>query len=130
MTKNEEKEGKKRKEEEKSIHLGWSSAEFAGMQGNAFFRVLSKYLHSVVLQLNTKGISASKIGVVERLAHKTKALIILLQETHCTCVDKLVIPNFAQAGSIPSRNHGLATFNHESLSYTLADRCPEDSEIK
>ena len=40
---NEDKEGEKTKEEEeKSIHLGWSSAEFAGMQGNTFFRVLSK----------------------------------------------------------------------------------------
>ena len=79
-----------------------------------------KYLQPVVLQLNIEGTTASKIGVVERLAHETKALIIILQETHCTCVDKLVIPNFELAGSTPSRKYSLATFVHERLSWTLA----------
>ena len=42
VSKNKEKEGEKIKDvEEKFIHLGWSSAEFAGMQGNAFIRALS-----------------------------------------------------------------------------------------
>ena len=104
--------------------------EFAGTQGNAFSGCLAKYLQPAVLQLNTEGTTASKISMVENLAHKTKALVIHLQETHCTCVDKLVIPNFALAGSIPSRKHSLAPFVHESLSWTLAGQSPEDSEIK
>ena len=68
--------------------------------------------------------------MAERLAHKIKALVIFLQETHCTCFDKLVIPIFALAGSIPSRKHGLATFVHESLSWTLAGRSPKYYEIE
>ena len=127
----EEKEGDKRKEEEgKSIHLGWSSAEFAGIRETSFSGRLAKYLQPMVPQLNIEGTTASKISVVERLAHKTKALVILLQETHCTCVDKLVIPNFALTGSIPRRKHGLATFVRESLSWTLASQSLIDSEIE
>jgi len=57
-----------------------------------------------VLQLNTEGLTASKISIIEQLAYKNKAFIIILQETHCTTADKLVIPNFSLAGSDwPSR---------------------------
>jgi len=47
-----------------------------------------------ILQLNTKGLTENKISVIEQLAYKNKAFIIVLQETHCTTADKLVIPNF------------------------------------
>ena len=40
--KNEEKEGEKGKEEEKSIYLDWTSAEFTGMQEIAFYRMHNK----------------------------------------------------------------------------------------
>jgi len=36
-----------------------------------------------ILQLNTKGLTANKISVIEQLAYKYKAFIIVLQETHC-----------------------------------------------
>ncbi|KAJ8387233.1 hypothetical protein AAFF_G00159520 [Aldrovandia affinis] len=68
----------------------------------------------LILQLNTEGLTTSKISVIEQLAYTFKALIILLQETHCVSADKLVLPNFALAGSILSRKHGLATFIHKS----------------
>ena len=96
------------------------------MQGNAFYRALSKVPATSGAQLNIEG----TIGGVKRLSHKTKALVIFLQETHCTCVDKKVILKFALAGSIPSRKHGLATFVRESLSWTQASRSPKDSEIE
>jgi len=51
-----------------------------------------------ILQLNTEGITANKISIIEQLAYKNKALVIVLQETHCTTADKLVIPNFSLAG--------------------------------
>ena len=60
-----------------------------------FSELLAKYLQPAMLQLNLEGTTDSKFSVVEHPAHKTKALILLLQETHCICVDKLVIPNFA-----------------------------------
>ena len=44
--------------------------------------------------------------------------------------DKLVIPNFALAGSVLSRNHSLATFVHERLEWALVDQSPEKSETK
>jgi len=83
-----------------------------------------------VLQLNTEGLTADKISVIEQLAYKNKAFIIALQETHCTTADKLVIPNFSLAGSILSRNHGLATFVHERLEWSLVDQPPEQSEAE
>jgi len=65
-----------------------------------------------------------------QLACKNKAFIIVLQETHCTIADKLVIPNFSLSGSILSRNHGLATFVHEWLEWSLVDQSPEQSETE
>jgi len=55
------------------------------------------------------GFTDNKISVIEQLDYTSKASIIVLQETHCITADKLVIPNFSLAGSILSRNHGLAT---------------------
>ena len=42
-----------------------------------------------ILLLNTKGLTANKISVIEQLAYKNKAFIVVLQETHCTSADKL-----------------------------------------
>ena len=75
-------------------------------------------------------LTADKISVIEQLAYKNKAFIIVLQETHCTFADKLAIPNFSQAGSILSRKHGLATFVHERLEWSLVDQSPEQSETE
>ena len=65
---------KEKREEEKSIHLGWSLAEFAGMQGTPFSGCLAKYLQPVVLQLNIEVTTASKIGMVKHLAHEPRPL--------------------------------------------------------
>jgi len=56
------------------------------------------------LQLATEGLTASKLRGIDELAYKNKALAIVLQETHCTTADKLVITNFSLAGSVLSRN--------------------------
>ena len=80
--------------------------------------------------LNTEGVTGDKITVIEQVACKNKAFIIVLQETHCTTADKLVIPNFSLAGSVLSRNHGLATFVHEWLECSLVDQSPEQWETE
>ena len=41
-----------------------------------------------------------------------------------------MIPNFSLAGSVPSRNHGLATFAYERLEWSLVDQSPEQSETE
>jgi len=41
-----------------------------------------------------------------------------------------VIPNFSLAGSVLSRNHGLATFAHERLEWSLVNQSPEQSETE
>ena len=61
---------------------------------------------------------------------QSKALVILLQETHCTDAEKLVLPNYQLAESSLSRKHGLATFVHQPLRYTLLDQSPLTSEIE
>jgi len=81
-----------------------------------------------ILQLNTEGLTADNISIIEQLAYKNKAFIIVLQETHCTTADKLVIPSFSLAGSILSRNHGLATFVHERLEWSLVDQSQSETE--
>jgi len=63
------------------------------------------------LQLNTEGLTAGDIFFVEQLADKNKDFIIVLQETHCTTADKLVIPNFSVAGSVLSGHSGIATLS-------------------
>ena len=60
---------------------------------------VNKFRRPAVLQLNIEDLTASKMNVLHHLAVQYEALIILLQKTHCTCVDKLTIPGFAQAGS-------------------------------
>jgi len=83
-----------------------------------------------IFQLNTEGITDNKISVTEQLAYKNKAFIIVLQETHYTTADKLVIPKLSLAGSVLSRNHGLATFVHERLEWLLVDQSPDQSETE
>ena len=61
---------------------------------------------------------------------QNKAFIIVLQETHCTTADKLVIPNFSLAGSVLSRNYGRGTFVHERLEWSLVVQSPELSDTE
>ena len=43
---------------------------------------------------------------------------------------KLVIPSFSPSGSALSRKHGLATFVHEQLEWTLMDQSPKQSDTE
>ena len=70
------------------------------------------------------------MNVLHHLGMQSEALVILLQETHCTDAEKLVLPNYQLAVSSLSRKHGLATFVHERLRYTLLDQSPLISEIE
>ena len=84
----------------------------------------------VMLHLNVEGLSANKICVINLLVTGHKALVILIQETHCRNAEQLVVPHFILAGWISSRKHGLATFFHEKLSWTFLDQSLERSAIE
>ena len=77
------------------------------------------------LLLNIEGLTQSKICVNSQLGTRHRVPVILLQETHCTTPNQLVIPNFTLAGWTMSRKHGLATFVHEGLGWTFADQSPD-----
>ena len=70
------------------------------------------------------------MNVLHHLAMQSEALVILLQETHCTDAENLVLPNHQPAGSSLSRKHGLATFVHERLRYTLLNQSQLTSKIE
>ena len=84
----------------------------------------------IVLQLNVEGFSPNKICMISQLVTRHKALVILLQETHCTNVEQLVLPNCTPAGSVFSRKHGLATFVHAKPTWTLVDQSADGSETE
>ena len=89
---------------------------------------VNKFRRSANLQLNIEGLTASKMNLLHHLAVQYETLVILFQETHCTCADKPATPGFALAGSSLSRKHGLATFVHDRIKWTLVDQLPTTSE--
>ena len=90
----------------------------------------NKFRRPTILQLNIEGFTASKMNVFRYLAMQSEALVIQIQETHCTNAEKLVLPSYQLAGSSLSRKHGLATFVHERLRYTLLNQSQLTSEIE
>ena len=101
----------------------WITLPFSG-------KIVNKFRRPTILQLNIEGLTANKINVLHHLAMQFEALVILLQETHCTDAEELVLSNYQLAWSSLSRKHGLATFVHERLRYTLLDQSPPTSEIE
>ena len=79
------------------------------------------------LQLNIEGITANKMCMLSQLTTRYSVHVILLQETHCTSADRLVIPNFTLTSAVLSTKHGLAAFVHEKPNWTLAHHFPEGS---
>ena len=83
-----------------------------------------------ILQLNIEDLTVSKMIVFQHLIEETEALVILLQETHGITADKLVLPNYQLAGFSSSRKHGLATFVHKRLKWTIKNQSLPTSEIE
>ena len=98
------------------VHLSWHT--------------VNKFQRPAVLKLNIEDLNASNMNVFHHLVLQYEALVILLQETQCTCADKLTIAGFALAGSSLRRKHGLATFVHDRLKGTFIDLSPAISETE
>lgn len=101
---------------------------FASFSGRAVSAVEGKGV--AVLQLNVEGLTNSKLNIIEQLAYKNKATVILLQETHCPTTEKLVLPDYTLAAYITSKQHGLATFIKQDTEWSLEAQSPPDSEIE
>ena len=103
---------------------------FSGWGDVSLSKNTPKFRRPAVLQLNIEGLTASKMNVLHHLAEQYEALVILLQETHCTCANKLTIPGFALSWSSLSRKHGLGTFVDDRLKWTFVDQSPAALETE
>ena len=92
--------------------------------------IIKKFRWPSALQPNIDGFTASKMKVLHHFAIQLEAFVILLQETHCVSGEKLVLSNYQLAGFSLSRKHGLATFVHERLKWTLYNQSPTTSETE
>ena len=92
--------------------------------------IIKKFRGPSILQLNIEGLTASKMNVLHHLATQLEAFVILLQETHCISAEKLVLSNYQLAVFSLSRKHGLATFVHERLKWTVYNQSPTTSETE
>ena len=72
-------------------------------------RTVNKFQRPSILQLNIEGLTASKMSVLHYLALQCEALVILLQETHCTSVERLDLPSYHLAGFSLSRKHEIVS---------------------
>ena len=118
-----------------SVGLLNRQTSFSG-RGNAGIKlpfsehITNKFPRPTILQLNIEGLTASNMNVLHHLARQSEAFVTLLQETHCTDAEKLVLPNYQLAGSSLSRKHNLGTFVHERMRYTFLDQSPPTLEIE
>ena len=78
-------------------------------RGNSWIKLLfsghiaNKFRRPTILQMNNEGLNANKMNVLYHSALQFEALVILLQETHSTDTEKLVLPNYQLPGSSLSR---------------------------
>lgn len=84
----------------------------------------------VILQLNVEGLTTAKLDVLEQVATKNKATVVLLQETHKENDAILKLPGFTLAGHTKSKHHGTATFIKEAVSWSPAGQCCDDAEVE
>ena len=109
------------------VQAGQWQTSFSGWGDAHLRRTVNKFQRPSILQLNIEGLTASKMSVLHHLALQCEALVILLQETHCTSVERLDLPSYHLAGFSLSRKHGLATFVQERLKWILIDQSPPTS---
>lgn len=83
-----------------------------------------------VFQLNVEGLTTAKMEVIYHLADSHKVAAVLLQETHRDSDNILKLPGFQLAGSTHSKQHGLATFVRNNLSWTATGQSPPGSSIE
>ena len=76
------------------VQAGQRQTSFSGRGDAHLRRTVNKFQRPSILQLNIEGLTASKMSVLHHLALQCEALVILLQETHCTSVERLDLPSY------------------------------------
>ena len=71
-----------------------------------------------------------KCEVIQKIAMNNSIAVILLQETHATNDDKIMIYGYSLIGSINHPKHGIGTLVRNDLPATEIDRSRVDSEIQ
>ncbi|CAM4567709.1 unnamed protein product [Leuciscus chuanchicus] len=101
----------------------------ASMSGRVTIPTI-EYQGLSVFQLNVEGLTTAKMEVIYHLADSHKVAAVLLQETHRDSDNILKLPGFQLAGSTHSKQHGLATFVRNNLSWTATGQSPPGSSIE
>ena len=70
------------------------------------------------------------MDVLEQIAIKTNANVVLLQETHKYIATALKLPGFALAGHTNSKHHGLATFVKEKVPWKSISQSTGDAAVE
>jgi len=83
-----------------------------------------------ILQLNVEGLTNAKLDVLEQIAIKNKATVVLLQETHKKNDAILKLPGYILAGHTKSKHHGLATFIKDDVPWSPAGQSEDDVEVE
>ena len=94
----------------------WKKLPFSG-------HIANKFRRPTIPQLNIEGHTARKINVFHHLAMQSEALVILLQETHCTGAEKCRHADWGYDDSSPNGEYlaGWASINCFSLLYNVKD---------
>ena len=106
----------------KTFFLGRSDACGSNLLSSG--HIVNTFLRPTILQLNIEGLTASKMTVLHHLAVKHR-----LSLSYCTSAEALMLPGFALAGFL-IRKHGLASFVHKRLEYSLLKESPFKSGTK
>ena len=71
-----------------------------------------------------------KCEIIQNIAYKNCIFVILLQETHSTCDDKIKIYGFFLVGAIHRDKHGIATLVRNDLPAKFTDASKPNNKMQ
>ena len=83
-----------------------------------------------ILQVNVEGLTRSKCDVIQLIATKHSASVILLQETHTTSNDNIRIYGFFLISPIFHEKYGIAILVRNDLTANLVQSSKDESQMQ
>ena len=83
-----------------------------------------------ILQFNFEGLTRPKCEVVQHIATKHSASVILLQETHTTSNNNIKVYDFSLIGAIHNPKHGIATLVRTYLTTILVQLSKKERDMQ